>query len=361
MEKLEPKNEELSIICDKKERMIRYLDEILGEMFEEDNECNTAINECEKKLKEVFNTIEISEKKVDPNSIFFTPQVTQRVKYSNSLSEEISNLTRKIENLKKRQDFLEKRKSNLYEISSYIKNQNINDVITENNVVNNEINELNSDQMHIKMLEIQETERNRIAGDIHDTIVQNLTSLVHKAELCTKLVDRDSIRTKLELQTMSATIRQSINDLRAVIYDLRPMSIYDLGLVATLKREIQTIEIKENFKINLEIVNDEYEIMPIINLTVYRIIQEACNNIRKHAHADNVYITIKYLEKMIEIVIEDDGVGIGNNIKENTIKNDRSGLGLSIMKERVYLLGGSIYIMNREGGGTKIVVKIPIL
>lgn len=211
----------------------------------------------------------------------------------------------------------------------------------------------------IRALEMQETDRKRISMELHDRTVQDLTMLVHKVELITKLIDIDLIRAKLELGTMSQAMRHSINELREIIYDLRPMSIDDLGLVMTIERHVKQIELEtENLEIEIDVVNKESkDILPIINLTLFRVIQEALNNIRKHANATHVIIQIIYEPDNITVVIIDNGIGFDINKMKNRTKS----FGLSIMNERVSLLSGTILFESYKGKGTTITIKVPAI
>lgn len=223
--------------------------------------------------------------------------------------------------------------------------------------------EISEDVNGLKLLEIQEIERKRIARELHDSTVQNLTNLVHKTELCTKLVDLDPIRAKLELQTMIGTIKTTINDMRNIIYDLRPMSLEDLGLVITVKRYIKQFIDSTKIKVVLNVENERKINSDIIDLTLFRIIQEGCNNAMKHAKATVIYINLNYNKNNIELVIEDNGCGFEQNIcKEDqyVLSNSLSGFGLPMMKERVGLLSGQIEIVSAINKGTKIRVCVPI-
>ena len=100
-----------------------------------------------------------------------------------------------------------------------------------------------------KLLETQEMDRNRISRDLHDSTVQNLTSLVHKSELCMKLMEVDQIRCKLELSSMGKILREIINDTRKLIYDLRPMSFDDIGFDVTLERSLDKFKQANNVHI----------------------------------------------------------------------------------------------------------------
>jgi two-component system, NarL family, sensor histidine kinase DegS len=221
----------------------------------------------------------------------------------------------------------------------------------------------NEDVNGLKLLEIQEIERKRIARELHDTTVQNLTNLVHKTELCTKFVDLDPIRAKLELQTMISTIKTTINDMRNIIYDLRPMSLEDLGLVITVKRYIKQFIDSTKIKVVLNVEDEKPINSDIIDLTLFRIIQEACNNVLKHAQATVINIDLKYNENSIELVIEDNGCGFDQQInkeEQDGLNDPLSGFGLSMMKERVGLLSGKLEITSIIDKGSRICVCVPI-
>lgn len=229
------------------------------------------------------------------------------------------------------------------------------------------------DKLRMKFLNIQENEKNRIARDLHDTTVQNLTSLIHKSELCLKLVDVDPIRTKLELQAMKNLLKESVGELRNIIYGLKPMSLDDFGLNVTVKKFVNQLNLADGPKFRF--ITEGYEksdMDSVITLTLFRIIQEACNNAIKHSMANNVDILIDYMDDCINVIIMDDGIGYksddesGNEEKDFSSIGDGdsiSGFGMSIMRERTYLLSGSFmidYANVEEKKGTKIVVVIPL-
>ena len=202
-------------------------------------------------------------------------------------------------------------------------------------------------------------ERKRIARELHDVTIQDLTNIVHKTEYCSKMIEKDPIQVKLELINMMNMVRNCIDEMRRTIYDLRPMTIDDLGLIPTIQRFInQNKVIYENidFQIHVKQQREDVELPSIVSLTIFRIIQEACNNIFKHANANQITIDINYDKEDIEVLIEDDGSGFS----ADEIKKDRNtGFGLSIMKERAQLLGGTFDIESQETVGTILSVRIP--
>lgn len=208
------------------------------------------------------------------------------------------------------------------------------------------------------LLEIQEMEQKRISNELHDTTVQNLTMLIHKVELCEQLVDRDIIQTKLELETMKKTLRKSIQELRNIIYNIRPMSVDDLGLTETVERFVAQKEFDDcPMEINLDIEGREpKELKPIVSVTLLRVIQELYNNAKKHAQCENFDIHILFQNNKIIIHIKDDGIGF--SMDEAAL--DGKNFGLSIMRERVLLLSGKVEINTEKNKGTQVCIEVPV-
>lgn len=210
----------------------------------------------------------------------------------------------------------------------------------------------------IKILQQQENERSRIARDLHDSVVQVLANMIHKCEMCSKIIDVDSIRAKLELEIMSKNLRDSISEIRNIIYNLRPMSFDDLGLNTTLESLVNDIKSRTNMEVRFNVEGEKSELSNIIQLTIFRIVQECTNNCLKHSKGNNIDILLRYDEKNIYVKVSDDGVGMGC---ENVDNNKLTGFGLDMMKERVELLNGTIDISTEEEKGTTIEVNIPVL
>lgn len=145
-----------------------------------------------------------------------------------------------------------------------------------------------------------------------------------------------------------------------MIYNLRPMSFDDIGLEVTIERALEKLESSETKKINFSVVGESYKINPVIGITLLRIIQEACSNAIRHADCSIIKVVLNYQPGTIILSIEDDGKGFAYEETECSCKADNSGFGLSMMKERVYLLSGKIDIHSKINVGTKIQVEVPI-
>ena len=174
------------------------------------------------------------------------------------------------------------------------------------------------------------------------------------------MIDKDPVRVKLELQTMIDLNKDIINDMREIIYDLRPMSLNNIGLVSTLESYCLYLRRKDNQDVILTVEGEELPLSSIVNVTLYRIIQEACNNSIHHSSAKKIWIRIFYKEKSVTVEVEDNGVGFNLDSVEEQVGEDSLHFGLSTMRERARLLGGSYEIKTEPGKGTKIQVVVPV-
>jgi len=214
----------------------------------------------------------------------------------------------------------------------------------------------------LRVIQAQEAERSRVARDLHDGPAQSLSNLMLKTEVCLKMLDKDIDRAKEELQNLKNLIRGTIDDTRGLIYNLRPMSIDDLGLIPTLERYIDQVEEKNDFSIELKVkyakVEYKEKISDSISVTAFRIIQESLSNIQKYSKADQVIIEVEYNLKSLIIIIQDNGIGFDVSKIETNLQ-DNHGFGLPMMKERVNLLLGNFVIKSEINKGTVIHITLP--
>lgn len=337
--------------------VITFLENLQNEYLEEKLNIEKKINDIQIHIKENTEFIKLLEETNDPNYESFTPRKvnSQNKKKIQELKDEIVEIEKDLVIEKKRQEAFHKKTDELSNVIKIVKS-NIS-VIKSDGQKNIEENE----EFGINLLSIQENERQRISRELHDSTVQNLTSLIHKAELCSKLIDLDPVRCKLEINMMSKTLREIVNDTRQMIYDLRPMSFDDIGLDVTIERALEKLENSEIKKINFTVEGESYQIKPVIGLTLLRIIQEACSNAIRHANASIIHVNLIYEKNKISVVIEDDGIGFDIEDMNKKSNNSNSGFGLSMMKERAYLLSGNINITSKNNSGTRILVEVPIL
>jgi len=225
-------------------------------------------------------------------------------------------------------------------------------------VLNSRINKiesiLNHQSRNFTFLKVQEEERQRIARELHDTSLQNLAHMIHKLELSSMYIDKDPIQAKLELTVVSKCLRETIDEIRSTIFDLRPMTFDDLGLKAALERLL--VKVNEDGK--YEIISQISDLTcksNLILLSLYRIVQESFCNIVKHADADKIIFHCVEEDGMCVLTIEDNGKGFCQEYDDG-----RKHFGISLMRERVDLLNGKINIVSTPGKGTRVVIKIPL-
>ncbi|ROR22139.1 two-component system sensor histidine kinase DegS [Mobilisporobacter senegalensis] len=351
-------------IRENSKKMESYLNEIADYFSNESSVLKLKADETTMNINNLQDDLDITFVNENENYNLFSPMDKSVLNQKEKLKSEVSLYKLQLNECMEEIERLNRNKENISKVKNYI--MMLEDVINQNcksvsNITHVEKSDNKKDiYKGIQILNTQELERKRIARDLHDSTVQNLTSLIHKTELCSKYVDIDNIRTKLELEIMKKTIRTTINDMREIIFNLRPMSLDDLGLIPTVERYIEQIMNNNDIKIIFTYLKDENNIYSIINFTLFRIIQEACNNVLKHANANTIKIHLTYNESNINLSIEDDGMGfdITNQLKEKYMTN--SNFGLSIMKERVYLLSGQIHIESNKNQGTKLNIDIPM-
>jgi two-component system sensor histidine kinase DegS len=346
---MEQLSDALNFLTQNEEQTQKELDQI-----------NISIKCLEEELKEINNSLTVIDKNNNSNADLFSPSIkNEKDNRVSFLIAEKQNIESKMKEAEENFLFFINKKNSLDNLINCFYTMKSN-CIEEPGTVNDGTAYNISLDMGINVLETQENERKRIARDLHDSTVQNLTNMMHKTELCTRLIDIDPVRAKLELQTMINTIKSTINDMRSIIFGLRPMSLDDLGLIATIERYIRDLKKNHDMDISLKVNDEEKSILPVINLTLFRIVQEASNNAIKHGKAKKIIIELNYEEDNIELCIYDNGIGFKKDTYMETKANMFSGYGLSMMKERVLLLSGDFNIESSENKGTKILVKVPL-
>ena len=212
-----------------------------------------------------------------------------------------------------------------------------------------------------RVVEAQEAERQRIARDLHDETGQALTAIgMGLRGLSTALTNnrnRDqTIKTLRHLETMAA---DSLHELQRLIADLRPSHLDDLGLPAALRWYAGVVQERTGLKIMIDIEGDELLISSTLKIAIFRIVQEALNNITKHAQAKDVYIKLEYQPQNVLVSVRDDGIGFDLDTVRMS-RSRRQSLGLAGMQERAALVKGEVSIQSRPGQGTLVEAKLPI-
>jgi PAS domain S-box-containing protein len=214
-------------------------------------------------------------------------------------------------------------------------------------------------QLSIRLLSTQEEERKRVAGELHDSIGACLSGIKFKVESSLQQMGKTHNRMTESLKTIIPVIQEGIEDCRRMQQDLRPSMLDDLGLLPTLSwfcRRYQTIY--TGIKVELEQTLEERDIPNSLKIVIYRVTQEGMNNIAKHSKADLVHLFLRKMDGGIELVLEDNGQGFDLK-KVLGSEGTKRGLGLTSMRERIELSGGSFTIESAKGKGTIIRASWP--
>jgi two-component system sensor histidine kinase DegS len=211
----------------------------------------------------------------------------------------------------------------------------------------------------VRIISAQENERQRLARQMHDGPAQSLTNLILQAEICERLFDTDPVRARTELGGLKNAVTATFQKVREFIFDLRPMMLDDLGLNPTLKRYIQDFEAKSGLACNLTITGKEQRLPSHAEVTVFRVVQSLLNNIREHANATHVEISLDLGPDGLKAKVEDDGSGF-DVAEVMAAARQRKTMGLMTVIEQVEMLGGEIHFDSSLGRGTRVELKLPI-
>ena len=212
-----------------------------------------------------------------------------------------------------------------------------------------------------KILKAHEDERKRVAREIHDGPAQSVVNLALKLELCKRYIQiSDYSKAAGEIDAVIGNVRSTAREIRTIIYDLKPSHLED-GLVSSLRNRLEAFSEDTEINATLETSGDDSKIEYYIASTVYNIVQEALNNIQKHALAHNVNVNLSVNESEITFIIRDDGKGFDiSQPGQRKSSRLKGGFGLEGMHERVGLVQGKISIESAPGKGTSISVVIPL-
>ena len=201
-----------------------------------------------------------------------------------------------------------------------------------------------------RVVAAQETERRRIARELHDETGQALTSMLLGLRAAEEASDEE--RRRAALSSLRELATATLQDVRRLAVELRPRALDDFGLEPALERLIEAFRERSGLAAHFEARIGE-RLSPEIETALYRIVQEALTNVAKHARASTISVLVARKPGSVTAVIEDDGVGFSP-------AEPVDGLGLVGMRERVELLGGRLLVESRAGAGTTVAAEVPV-
>lgn len=209
-----------------------------------------------------------------------------------------------------------------------------------------------------QIIEAQESERKRISRELHDEIGQALTAIKFNLDMIDKDLPQTSSPIKERLGEAKSLSNQTLTAMRQLAMDLRPTMLDHLGLIPTLRWYVQNFSTRLNIRSDFQAIGFEEKLPPQIETAFYRIVQEALNNIAKHAGADHIEISLEQRDSIIRASVKDNGKGFDPD-KVLPPGSPERGFGITGIQERVSLLGGQVHIQSRPGFGTHIHMEVP--
>lgn len=209
-----------------------------------------------------------------------------------------------------------------------------------------------------KVLTSQEEERARLARELHDAIGQSLTAIIMTTNAVEGSLPDTLITGKEKLTNVRNVAAQALQDLRNLIFDLRPEILDDLGLAMALRSQVQKYLEPAGVEVRLRAAGLKDELPTEVERAVFRVVQEAITNIARHARASEAYISLTKKDSRLVVRVEDNGLGFDPDQVRN---GQRQSWGLQGMEERITLLGGKFYVGSKPGNGTLILAEVPLV
>ena len=207
-----------------------------------------------------------------------------------------------------------------------------------------------------RIIKAQEEERYRISREIHDGPAQEMANLIFQTSVCEKLVDYDPDEAKRGIQELRQQIKSTLSSLRQVVFDMRPMSLDDLGLAAALKELCRKMTEKNLLEANFGMDGAGWELPKSAEIALFRIVQEALNNAARHSGTKKARLRLLYTNEALSILVEDEGNGFDET--EIAKSDEELRLGLLSMKERGRIIGAQVTVSSVKGKGTKVHVRM---
>lgn len=210
-------------------------------------------------------------------------------------------------------------------------------------------------QMVTWIIESQEAERRKIARELHDGPAQSMASILIRLDLIKRLGQQDLNGIYEEIDNVSSMSRETLTDIRRIMFDLKPTLLHENNFSNTLKDYFNDYEAKYNFTIDFLQIGQDKQYNLSLETALFRMVQEAVTNIRKHSGIKRAVVKFEDNGANITLVVKDEGIGFEPN---NT--GDKESYGILGMKERVNLFGGKLDIISAPGAGTQVIIQVPL-
>ncbi|MBE6095356.1 MAG: sensor histidine kinase [Schwartzia succinivorans] len=210
------------------------------------------------------------------------------------------------------------------------------------------------------IIRAQEEERLRVSREIHDGPAQGIANVMLEASICERLVDVDTDEAKQSLQTLRRHLKECLSDVRQIIFDLRPMALDDLGLVAAVDQLVHQLHERGLLTVTLTLEGVEVPLEAHVKAALFRIVQEALNNVVHHANVSRASLRMLYTDVAVSILIEDKGEGFDAEAVMDPSQSGEEHFGVLGMRERAMIVGAQFVVSSKPGQGTRVHVRFPL-
>jgi len=201
-----------------------------------------------------------------------------------------------------------------------------------------------------------EQERHRLARELHDSVIQTLYSTVLLASGWRMMAEQgrlDPANTAIHFQQVAEQSEKALKEMRLMLFQLRPPVLEEVGLVNALQQRLDSVERRVSIETSLITTGDWSTLPPRLEEELYNIAQEALNNALRHAQAKSILVRLDYHQPLIELSVEDDGIGFD-------LATSSGGMGIRNMQERAQEIGAAISLITAQNQGTKIQIRLEL-
>jgi two-component system, NarL family, sensor histidine kinase DegS len=215
----------------------------------------------------------------------------------------------------------------------------------------------NSTDLQMRIIEAQESERARLAQEVHDGPAQALSNAIFQVEFIERVIGKDPHLAESELHFLRQLLRRELGDLRSFITQLRPPVLDELGLDGAIGAAVEHLRALTGIAITTDITAPSDTLGDTQQTVVLRVVQEALQNVRKHASASTVWVVARAEDRNWVLEVRDDGRGFDAG---SVAGRGRRNFGLQFMRERAELIGARLDVRSRSDGGTVVRLAIPM-
>jgi two-component system sensor histidine kinase DegS len=214
-----------------------------------------------------------------------------------------------------------------------------------------------SDEVRLRVVRAQEAERSRLAQEVHDGPAQALTNAIFQVEYVERILEQDPALARTELRYLRELLRRELGDVRSFVSRLRPRVLDQLGLEGSIRDTAEHMAALTGAAIDATFEAPRRALTDAEQIVVLRIVQEALQNVRKHAEAHHVGVTTRQAPDAWVLEVRDDGRGFDTGADRTRLGRH---FGLQIMRERAELIGARFEVHSRPEGGTQVTLAIPM-